>query len=118
MENQTEKRSSTGATLLGFLSGAICGVIAGVLLAPKSGAETRRMIVKLAREAEGDVLAKADAIRGELQARFEEGRQYLAKNKAVLTEAFETGRDAFKKEKSLRSTQPSTAVHPGGTPGA
>ena len=118
MEHRTDKRSSTGATRVGFLSGVICGVIAAVLLAPKSGKETRRSIVKLAREAEGDVWAKADAIRGDLHAPIEEGRQYFAKSKAVFIEAYEAGKDAFQKEKSLRSTLSPMAVHSGDTPDA
>ncbi|MDP3090559.1 MAG: YtxH domain-containing protein [Nitrospira sp.] len=118
MENRTEKRSSTGVVLVGFLSGAICGVIAAVLIAPRSGKETRRSIVKLAQEVEEGVLAKADAVRGGLHARMESGKQAFAKSTAVFIEAFEAGKDAFQKEKSLRSTRPPTAVHPGDTPNA
>jgi hypothetical protein len=118
VENQREKRSSTGVALVGFLSGAICGVIAAMLVAPRSGKETRRSIVKLAQEAEAGVLAKADAVRGDLHARIEAGNQSFAKSKAVFIEAFEAGKDAFQKEKGLRSTPLPTAVHPGATPGA
>ncbi len=41
---------TTGKTVLTFLGGAAAGVLAGILLAPKSGKETREEIAKRATE--------------------------------------------------------------------
>ena len=41
MDNQ-ETRNSSQAAALAFIGGAVAGVVAGLLLAPKSGEETRR----------------------------------------------------------------------------
>ena len=43
MDNQDSKCSSQ-AVVLAFLGGAVAGVVAGLLLAPKSGEETRRAL--------------------------------------------------------------------------
>ena len=48
--------SSAGKFLVGFTVGAALGAITGILLAPKSGEETREMIADTAKE----VLDKTD----------------------------------------------------------
>ena len=47
-----ETRCSSQAIALAFLGGAIAGAVAGILLAPKSGEETRRELRGYARKAE------------------------------------------------------------------
>jgi len=53
---------STSRTFLTFLTGAAAGLLAGVLLAPKSGKETREMLSR-----------KAKHLREELGDTFENG---------------------------------------------
>ena len=48
---------SVGKFLVGFTVGAALGAVAGILLAPKSGEETREMLSDAAK----DVLDKTDA---------------------------------------------------------
>ncbi len=55
---------------IGFLGGALLGAAAGVLLAPKSGRETRAMLKDYARRAEEDLFGKVE----DLQAALEEWR--------------------------------------------
>ena len=70
---------SVGKFLTGFLIGGAVGAIAGVLLAPKSGEETRADIAKTSKElyskAEGsvkDLQAKADDVLNDLQQKGED----------------------------------------------
>lgn len=42
--------AKTGHVLAALLGGAVVGAVAALLLAPKSGAETREQIMKIARE--------------------------------------------------------------------
>ena len=51
MDNQ-ETKCLAPAVALAFLGGAVAGVVAGLLLAPKSGEETRRALKGYARKAE------------------------------------------------------------------
>lgn len=118
VESQIETSTSTRAALVGFRCGAICGAIAAVLVPTRSDEQVRRLIVKLAQEAEEGVLVKVEADRGDFHARSEAGKQTFAKSKAVFIEAYEAGKDAFQKEKSLRSTPPPMAIHSGDTPDA
>lgn len=48
--NTTTTRTNTLTVLAGFLGGALVGTIATLLLAPRSGAETRRRIAERAAQ--------------------------------------------------------------------
>ncbi len=50
---------STGKIIAGFIFGAAVGVVAGLLFAPRSGAETRKKIQKKAKEYSDEVARKA-----------------------------------------------------------
>ena len=54
--------------LAGFLVGGAIGAVAGILLAPKSGAETRAMLSDTAK----DVAKRADATVKEIQAKADD----------------------------------------------
>ena len=54
MDNQDSKCSSQ-VIALAFLGGAVAGVVAGLLLAPKSGEETRGALKGYTRRAEEEV---------------------------------------------------------------
>lgn len=60
--------STTSKFLAGFLVGGAVGAIAGILLAPKSGAETREIL----KNSTVDALKKADATVKEIQAKADD----------------------------------------------
>lgn len=60
--------STTSKFLCGFLIGGAVGAIAGILLAPKSGEETRQML----KEGAADALKKADETVKEIQAKADD----------------------------------------------
>ena len=80
-------RNDTGLAL--FLTGLALGAIAGILLAPASGAETRRKIVD-----------KARALREEAEEEFEAGLEHLKHDipakKERYAEAVREGWKAFR----------------------
>ena len=59
---------SVGKFLGGFVVGAALGAVAGLLLAPKSGAETREMLSDTAK----DVMEKTDKTVKEIQSKAKE----------------------------------------------
>ncbi len=91
---------SAGAVGFAFLAGAIIGVGAASLLAPQSGAETRKLLKTCAEEAEAEVLEKAKEARATLDTAIGQGKQFINEKKAVLTAAFEAGKEAIKKERA------------------
>lgn len=89
-----EAKCSAQAVALAFLGGAVAGVVAGLLLAPKSGEETRRDLRNYARRAEEEVLEKAKEARAALDQTIEKGKQFLAEKTANVEAAVKAGREA------------------------
>lgn len=94
-----DDRGSDAAGYLGwFFLGAIVGGAAALLLTPKTGRETRELIVeqggeawRLAQQKAGDVQVRA----GDL---FDKGREYFEEQTQRLISAFEAGKSAMKEE--------------------
>ena len=97
MDNQDSKCSSP-AVALAFLGGAVAGVVAGLLLAPKSGEETRRTLKGYARKAEEEVLEKAKEARTALDETIERGKHFIAEKAAGAEAAVKAGREAMKEK--------------------
>ena len=77
-----DARCSSQAVALAFLGGAIAGAVAGILLAPKSGEETRRELRGYARKAEEEVIEKAKEARAALDEMIERGKHFVAEKRA------------------------------------
>jgi gas vesicle protein len=71
---EVEKRFSTGTFLLGVLTGAVVGGVVALLLAPKSGQETRAMI-----------RSKADETQQMLQSRVNDVKERVGKVRQDLS---------------------------------
>lgn len=97
MDNH-ETKCSAQAVALAFLGGAMAGVVAGLLLAPKSGEETRRDLRNYARRAEEEVLEKAKEARAALDQTMERGKQFFAEKAADVEAAVKAGREAVKEK--------------------
>lgn len=95
MENRNVECSRPGIALA-FLGGVLVGAMAGVLFAPKSGAETRRAIKGYADKAEDEIFEKAKEARAALDETIERGKHYMAEKKADVEAAVKAGREAMK----------------------
>ena len=79
---------SAGKFLAGFIEGGVVGAITGLLLAPKSGEETRAMIAKTSSEIYDktedslkEIKEKAQDVVGDLQ---KKGDELIAKVQSML----------------------------------
>lgn len=83
-----------------FFLGAVAGAATALLLAPKTGRETRELLA----EHSGDVLSRAKATAGEARVKagdlLDKGREYLEEQSNRLISAFEAGRAAMRDEMS------------------
>jgi gas vesicle protein len=95
MDNQ-ETKCSGQAVALAFLGGAVAGVVAGLLLAPKSGEETRRALKGYARRTEEEVLEKAKEARAALDEAIERGKHFIAEKVVDVEAAAKAGRETMK----------------------
>ncbi|MGZ8404794.1 MAG: YtxH domain-containing protein [Nitrospira sp.] len=97
MANQDAK-CSPETVILAFLGGAIGGMIAGILLAPKSGEETRRAMRGYARKTEEEVFEKAKEARAALDELIEQGKHFVAEKRADVEAALTAGKEAMKEK--------------------
>jgi gas vesicle protein len=96
MDNQ-ETKCSGQAVALAFLGGAVAGVVAGLLFAPKSGEEARRALKGYARRAE-EVLEKAKEARATVDQTIENGKHLVAEKTADVEAVVKAGREAMKEK--------------------
>ncbi len=66
-----------------FVGGALLGAIAGILLAPKSGEETRKEIKDYASKVKNEVVDVAQRTKAGIEAAMEKGRTLLSESKAA-----------------------------------
>lgn len=95
----SNERGSDAADYLGwFFLGALAGAAAALLMAPKTGRETRDLLT----ERGGELFKKAQEKAGETQGRasdlLDKGREYFEEQTQRLASAFEAGRSAMKEE--------------------
>jgi gas vesicle protein len=95
MDNR-ETQCSGPAVVLAFLGGAMAGVVAGLLLAPKSGEETRRALKGYARRTEEEVLERAKEARAALDEAIDHGKRFFAEKTADAEAAVKAGGKAIK----------------------
>jgi gas vesicle protein len=91
-----ETQCSAPAVVLALLGGAVAGVVAGLLLAPKPGEETRRALKGYARKREEDVLARAKEARAALEETIDRGKRFIAEKTADAESAVKAGRETMK----------------------
>ena len=95
MDNR-ETQCSGPAVVLAFLGGAVAGVVAGLLLAPKSGEESRLALKGYARRTEEEVLEKAKEARAALDETIERGKHFLRAKAVAVEAAAKAGGEAVK----------------------
>ena len=83
-----------------FLAGLGIGVVLALLFAPRSGKETRDMIVQKAEEGRDFVITKSEEIRKQAEDAVEKGRDLVTKQKELLSAALEAGKQAYQEEKT------------------
>jgi gas vesicle protein len=100
-----EQGPSSAAVLLGFLTGAALGAVAALLLAPRSGHESRDMLRVYAKRAEDRLRDLVGEAGQQIEEAVEQGRDYLESKKSVLREAFDAGREAMRREREQSKSE-------------
>ena len=78
-----------------FLAGLGLGALAGVLYAPRSGAETREVLRARAEEGRDFVRGRAREAREQAQGWADRGREVVNQQKEQFRAAYEAGRQAY-----------------------
>ena len=84
-----------GNSFVWFLAGLGLGALAGVLYAPRSGAETREVLRARAEEGRDYVRSRAREARDQAQQWADRGREVVSQQKEQFRAAYEAGRQAY-----------------------
>ena len=79
-----------------FLAGALIGAGLALLLAPKSGAETRNMLRDYAERAKKDLMERTEEAKATLNTAVERGKAAFESAKQRGKETLETAKDAVR----------------------
>jgi gas vesicle protein len=93
------EETGTAEKALFFVLGAFIGAATALLLAPRSGEETRRMIATKARESADYVSNRSRAVAEKTSSYVDKGKDILQQQRDQLTAAIEAGKQAYREEK-------------------
>ena len=108
----SENTSGGGDKFLFFLAGAGIGAVVALLLAPKSGRETRELIQRTATDSRDFIAGKVTEGRQIVEEKgrrfgddfnsfLDKSKEAVQRQKEQLTAAFEAGKSAYREEKGL-----------------
>ena len=90
--------NNDGSKFIYFLTGIGIGALVGVLFAPRSGEETREMIVGKADESREFMMRKSRELREQAAGYVERGKEVLNEQRDHLMSAVEAGKQAYRAE--------------------
>ena len=93
------EETGTAEKALFFVLGAFIGAATALLLAPRSGEETRRLITSKAREGADYVASRSRGVADKTTSYIEKGKDILQQQRDQLTAALEAGKQAYREEK-------------------
>jgi gas vesicle protein len=96
------KDGCSGSSLTTFLTGALLGAAAALLLTDRTGKETRETLAKYGAEFKENL---PKGVRERTEEVLDRGREYLDESKKALNEAIESGKSAMAKEKEALATE-------------
>lgn len=78
---------SIGAIAVAFLAGAVIGAGAALLLAPQSGAKTRKLLRDYAEKAQDETWERVEEAKSTLDSVIKKGKKFINEKKPLLSSA-------------------------------
>jgi gas vesicle protein len=99
-----------GNSILWFLAGLGVGAVVGVLYAPRSGSETRRVILDKAEEGREYMRDRAQDARSQASEWVDRGREILNQQREQFKSAYDAGRQAYRETTTKPEGEPAKNV--------
>lgn len=106
-EEEADMSDRDGNSFVWFLAGLGIGAIVGVLYAPRSGDETREVLLSKAQEGRDRVRHHARKAREQAEDWMERGRDAVSQQKEQLRSAYEAGRQKYRETTTAGAEPPS-----------
>jgi len=94
------EEASTSEKALYLMLGAMIGAAAALLLAPRSGEETRKIIASKARESADVISSRTRDVAGKTAEYVDRGKELVQQQRDQISAAIEAGKQAYKEEKA------------------
>lgn len=91
--------NNAGEKALFLILGAAIGAVAALLFAPRSGEETRKLIMTKAKEGADSVTAQTKTVREKTSEYLDRGKEVIQQQRDSLNAALEAGKKAYREEK-------------------
>lgn len=92
-------QAGAGEKALYLMLGAMIGAATALLLAPRSGVETRRLLASKAREGVDLVSNRTRDVVEKTSEFVERGKELLQQQRDSMSAAFDAGKQAYREEK-------------------
>ena len=89
-----------------FLLGLGIGVGVGLLFAPRSGEETRDMLMSKADEGKDYLKRQTEDLRGSAADIVDKGREVINRQRDSLSDAIDAGKQAYREKVEQTNSQP------------
>jgi gas vesicle protein len=93
------EQTGAGEKFLFMIFGAVIGAATALLLAPRSGEETRKMIMSKARQGADTVTNQSKVFAERTSEYLDRGKDIVQHQRDSLNAAIEAGKKAYKEEK-------------------
>jgi gas vesicle protein len=94
---ESEFNTSSGSWLLSFILGGLIGAAVALLLAPKSGRQTREQIKDLAEDAKERAEDYYDKAKSQISTAMQKGAEILEQKKAEVESRVSGVKEAYRK---------------------
>ena len=94
---ENEFSTSSGSWLLSFILGGLIGAAVALLVAPKSGRQTREQIKDIAEDAKEKAADYYDKAREQISTAMQKGAEILEQKKAELESRVSGVKEAYRK---------------------
>jgi len=91
--------STGGEKMLFLLLGAAIGAVTALLFAPRSGEETRKIIMTKACEGADNITAQTKTVKEKTSEYLDQGKEVVQHQRDSLNAALEAGKKAYREEK-------------------
>jgi gas vesicle protein len=96
--------TKAGEKALFFILGGFVGAAVALLLAPRSGEETRRLIAMKTREGADYIASRSKDFSEKTGGMIDRGKELLQQQRDQLAAALEAGKQAYREEKDKAKT--------------
>jgi gas vesicle protein len=99
-DTETNETCAASSRFAYFLVGTVFGAVFALLIAPKSGQETRDLLTTKATEGRDYVTARSRDMRDQAEQMVGKAKDLVTQQKEQLSAALEAGKQAYQNEKS------------------